>query len=159
MNAAQGLPIITDERLMEINGGEWEGRRWADLPSLYPREAEDWIKAPHTFRAPGGEPMAEVQARMVSAVTDISRACEGMTAAVCSHGCAIRCLDCWAQGLPLERLREVEWCDNTGVMLLEMTDGSPRVVFRNDISHVPEQYSTFAKQLWWKNKDEMNYDQ
>lgn len=153
------LPIIRDCRLMEIDGGEWEGKRWADLPSLYPREAEDWIKDPHLFCAPGGEHMADVITRMAAAITDIAHECEGKTAAVCSHGCAIRCLDCWAQELPIERLREVEWCDNTGVMLLEMTEGKPHVVFRNDISHVPAEFSTFAKQLWWKNKDEMNYDQ
>lgn len=166
VNKHHGLDIIPDSRLMEINGGEWEGKRWADLPSLYPKEAEDWVKAPHLFCPPGGERMPDVQARMISAVTEIAARHEGQAVAVCSHGCAIRCLTCWAMGFPLDRLREVGWCDNTAVMLLGIDCGEhdgadiiPDIIYENDISHLPEEYSTFARQLWWKNKDEMNFDQ
>ena len=38
VNKHHGIDIIYDERLIEINGGVWEGKSWADLPTLYPVE-------------------------------------------------------------------------------------------------------------------------
>ena len=38
VNKYHGLPIIRDEGLIEVDGGVWEGKPWADLPKLYPVE-------------------------------------------------------------------------------------------------------------------------
>ncbi|MDE6747219.1 MAG: histidine phosphatase family protein, partial [Oscillospiraceae bacterium] len=42
VNRHHGLPIIEDERLIEIDGGVWEGKPWAELPVLYPVEYDLW---------------------------------------------------------------------------------------------------------------------
>lgn len=145
------LPIATDERLMEICGGHWEGQPWDELPSLYPEENRLWEDEPWNFEPEGGEPMRSVYARMREVISEIARRHAGGQVCVVSHGCAIRNFLCWAQGWPLERLGEVPWCDNTAVSVIDF-DGafSPHVVLMGDASHLKGGLSTIEKQDWWK---------
>lgn len=160
VNRYHGLPMQVESGLREINAGHWEGKRWADFPTLYPEEARDWNLTPWNFAPEGGETMREVFARMVNAVLGIVHKEQGRTVAVVSHGCAIRNLLCYAHGWPIERLNEVEWCDNTAVSVLEFAqDGSVTVILENDASHLNEDLSTFARQEWWKkeNREQLKF--
>jgi len=95
---------------------------------------------------------------MSAAILDIAARHGGQTVAIATHGCALRTLICWAKGWPLERLNEVEWCDNTGVNIIDIEDGQPTIIVEGDISHLSHELSTFAFQRWWKEKDSMIYD-
>lgn len=152
--AARGgrrLPIHTDERLMEICGGHWEGKPWDDLPGLFPTENHVWENEPWNFEPEGGEPMRSVYARMHTVVGEIARRYAGRTVCVVSHGCAIRNFLCWAQGWPIERLSEVPWVDNTAVSIIDFDDAfSPHVVRLGDNSHLKGGLSTIEKQNWWQ---------
>ena len=151
VNRHHGLPVMLDDRLMEINGGLWEGRPWAELPALFPQASADWQEAPWRFSAPEGEAMTAVYERMRRALTDIAAAHPGGTVAAASHGCAIRNALCWAHGWPIEHLNEVAWCDNTAVAVLEFDGTQPRLGLFNDASHLNEDLSTLSKQAWWKD--------
>ena len=150
VNRYHRLPIHTDGRLMEINGGHWEEKPWEALPELYPSEWEDWSERPWRFEAEGGEPMREVYRRMAEALTDIAAAHPGEAVAAASHGCAIRNALCWASGRPIERLLEIPWCDNTAVTVLEFQEGRPVIRLANDNGHLDEELSTLSKQSWWR---------
>ena len=90
IDRAAGLPIVTDDDLMEINGGVFEGVPFAELPLRFPVEEARWDNEPWAFEAPGGESMRSVYERMRGAIGRIVRAHAGGTVAVASHGCAIR---------------------------------------------------------------------
>lgn len=151
VNRHHHLPIQTDDRLMEINGGVWEGKPWASLPARCPLQSRKWLKKPWDFHPRKGEAMRQVYARMGAALSDIAAAHPGQAVAVASHGCAIRNALCWAKGWPIERLNDEGWCDNTAVSVLEFDEaGRVRVVSENDNSHLSGEVSTFAKQTWWK---------
>lgn len=157
VNAYHGLPIQTSENLKELDGGEWEGLRWAVLPDLYPSLAYTWNMAPWDFEAPGGETMRHLSERISGEAARIARDNPGGTVAVITHGCAIRALLCSAKGYPLERLNDVEWCDNTAVTVLRYADdGSVSVACENDASHLPADISTLGKQSWWKKEAREN---
>ena len=150
IDGARGLPITQDRRLMEIDGGVWEGKPWKALPLLYPIQSLKWSRSPWDFHPRRGEAMREVFARMAEVLTEIAAAHPDGTVAVASHGCAIRNALCWAKGWPIERLNEVAWCDNTGVSVLRFDEGRVQLVMENDNTHLSEGISTFAKQTWWK---------
>ncbi len=154
INKYHNLPIQIDARLIEINGGVWEGLSWAELPTLYPDEMEHWNKRPHEFAPPGGESMREVYARMWNGVTDMVRNNPNKTVCITSHGCAIRNFLCRAMGLPIEQLNEIEWCDNTAVSMIDFDEElNCKVVMMNDASHLTPETSIFMNQSWWKLDD------
>lgn len=155
INRGRGLEIQTDERLIEINGGKWEGVMWESFPELFPEETELWERDPANFVAPDGESMREVYERMSQAISDIAYRHPDSVVAVASHGCAIRCLLCWLNGKPLEQLSTIHWCDNTAVTAVDFDyDGRCRIVFENDASHLDYELSTTAHQAWWRESEE-----
>lgn len=152
----KAIPLYIEDRLIEIDGGDWEDGPWEEFPRKFPRESRDWVYAPGRFVAPRGEAMAAVYARVSAALREIAAHNPQGCVAVVSHGCAVRNALCFAKGLPLDRLQEVGWCDNTGVCALrwDVTDGGVAVVrevaYENDVSHLDAPPSTREKHAWWK---------
>ena len=63
----------------------------------------------------------------------------GKTIAAATHGGVIRCLICRLTKGSIYYLNEINWSINTAITLLEFDDKlNPRVVYINDISHLPE---------------------
>lgn len=150
INRFHHLPIHTKRGLMEICGGSWEGKPWADFPVIDPRQSYYWDYEPHKFSPQGGETMQEVYGRVWEAVLEIVKENPGKTVCVTSHGCAIRNLLCRAAGYPIEQLGEVDWCDNTAISIIDFDRAlQPRITVQNDASHLSAEVSTFAKQDWW----------
>ena len=149
-----GLEIKLDARLAEIHGGCWEGKRWGDFPALYPQESYLWNQEPWKFHPDGGESMAEVYSRIWEAATEIAARHFGQSVLIASHGCAIRNLLCHAHGWPIERLNDVDWCDNTAISVIVFDRSmQPEILLENDSSHLAEHLSTFAKQSWWRKEN------
>ncbi|MBI4740437.1 MAG: alpha-ribazole phosphatase family protein [Betaproteobacteria bacterium] len=58
-----------DDRLMEIDFGEWEGRRW---PEIGRAAIDAWAADVLHFAPPGGESAATLQARAIDCVSGLS---------------------------------------------------------------------------------------
>ena len=151
VNRRLQLPIIERENIIEINGGVWEGKLWTEIERDYPTEHNLWKNDMKRFEIEGGERMAEVYERMKSAITDIVRENQGKTAVVVSHGCALRNYLSYAEFGSADRLGDVGWSDNTAVSLIEYDDNfTPKIIFKNDSSHLPPEASTLAFSRWSK---------
>ncbi len=146
----RNLMIIDDDRLVEIDGGIWEGKRWCDLPTLDPEQSRLWVEKPCDFATQEGEPMRSVYTRMSQALLTIAEENDGKQIAIVSHGCAIRNTICFANGWPIERLHEVGWCDNTGVNQLHINNGHVEIIAENDHSHLQKQASANEQKAWWR---------
>lgn len=155
VNRYHQLPVQYMDALMEINGGVWEGKRWADLPGLYPEAYHLWQEQMHLFHIEGGESMQQVFDRMRQAVCGIAAKHPGRRIAVVSHGCAIRNFLCYAAGDDISRLDQVGWADNTAVSRVDFDEtGCCRLIFKNDASHLPPALSTLAKSRWCRHDGE-----
>lgn len=149
VNKYHDLPIIRDDSLIEINGGVWEGKPWADLPMLYPLEYDLWHNKMQNFYIAEGEKMTEVFDRMKNAVNKIAAENDGRTIAVVSHGCALRNFLCYAMGKPISALKDVGWSDNTAVSLVEYGEnGVPKIIFKNSNDHLTGELSTLSGSKW-----------
>ena len=153
VNEYHHLPIQIDDQIIEIRAGEWEGKRFADFPVLFPKEMDLWDHNPAAFVAPGGESMQSVYDRMVGFVKKKAVEYPGKTIIVASHGCAIRNLLCWADGLGFENLKNEVWCANTAVNIIDVDEAlEPHLVLKNDIAHLPEALQTLSFQKWNSDK-------
>jgi broad specificity phosphatase PhoE len=97
--AAWDLPVTLDERLAERSFGEWEGRPWAELwPTVTARERGEpaaWA----AFTPPGGEPLAEVAARVRACVRELTAA-PGRRVLAVTHAGPLRLAVGFALDLP-----------------------------------------------------------
>jgi broad specificity phosphatase PhoE len=78
-----GLPILTDDRLVEA-ANHFEGLRFGVGDGAL-RQPQHWVYLRNPFRPSWGEPYAEVAARVLAAVRDAAAAARGHEAVCVSH--------------------------------------------------------------------------
>jgi probable phosphoglycerate mutase len=120
--AATGLTPIEEPGLLEADVGEWTGRTLASLARL--KEWRGVHGSPSTFRFPGGESLAELQARVVAVLDRVHAAHPAGTVACFSHADPIRLGLVFALGAPLDAFGRV--VVGTGsISALRFTTGRP----------------------------------
>lgn len=144
------LDIELDKRLREISLGVCEGMSFGDMRKFDPEQMDFFNNDPGKWHCEGSETFSDCTARMFAAVTEIAEKNEGKTVAVVSHGMAIRSLLAHLFGIKSEDIPKLQHGDNTAVSLLTYENGKFEVVYYNDNSHLPEELSTFSKQMWWR---------
>ena len=85
-----GREVRADERLKEVDVGEWQDRLKADVERDDPDAWAAFRRAGDEFRFPGGESFAEQQERVVAALVDITQRGELPALVVCHRG-VVRC--------------------------------------------------------------------
>ena len=96
------VPVASEPALIEIDMGEWTGRElgsFGDDPAW-----RAWNAHRATARIPGGESMAEAQARIVAHLVATAARHDGRTVAMVSHSDVIRAAIAHALGLSLDNL-------------------------------------------------------
>jgi probable phosphoglycerate mutase len=120
--AATGLTPIEEPGLLEADVGEWTGKTLASLARL--KEWRGVHGSPSTFRFPGGESLAELQARVVAVLDRVHAAHPGGTVACFSHADPIRLGLVFALGAPLDAFGRVV-VDTGSISALRFTTGHP----------------------------------
>lgn len=85
-----------DERLLEMDFGSWEGRRWDDIPRA---ELDAWAADVAGYAPPGGESPRQLQRRALDFVAGLAVP----EAVIVTHAGVIRTLLAHWQGLPPEQ--------------------------------------------------------
>jgi alpha-ribazole phosphatase len=116
--ALHDRPVI-DARLVEMNFGDWEMRRWDDIPR---GEVDAWAADPVGFAPPGGESATAMRARVATFLSELPD-----TAVVVAHGGVLRA--CGGELVQVEEWHTLHF-DYGTVSLIE--DG--RLVWHN-VSH------------------------
>jgi broad specificity phosphatase PhoE len=128
-------PVIHDADLREMFLGAWEGKTVAEIRAAFPGRYEQWLADPLAFPPPGGEGLRAFERRVIGAMQRMQHGHPGEDLMVISHGGVIKALLCFALGLDgryLFRLKQ----DNTAVSLIELDQGSRRVLLVNDTCHL-----------------------
>jgi probable phosphomutase (TIGR03848 family) len=133
LTEALSLEPLIDERLAEVDYGEWTGRKIGELA----KEPLWRVVQAHPSAAvfPGGEGLAQVQARAVTAVREHDRrlATEHGGDALwvaCTHGDVIKALIADAYGIHLDGFQRVT-ADPASVSVIRYTELRPFVLHVN----------------------------
>jgi len=145
-----GLPINISDNLKEINGGDWEGQKWEDLPTKWPNQFDTWENMPHVHSMPNGETMEQFHNRLVVEIKHIISKNEGKVICIVTHGTAIRALLCYFTGCGLESMVDIEWCDNTSITTVDFYNHDQisnfEIICRGDDFHLD---NDGLKSAWW----------
>ena len=92
---ALGCPVTEDERWIELDYGEFEGRPLGDVP------AEEWAKWRQDidYTPPGGESLASLGRRVRSACDDLAATARERDVVVVSHVSPVKAALAWALGV------------------------------------------------------------
>ena len=102
---AKGLRVRIDKGLLECDFGEWTGEELKKLMKL-----PEWgtvIRAPSTFRFPGGESFNEMQVRIVSAIDRLRSAHKGGVVVCVSHADPIKAAVAHAMGTHIDLFQRI----------------------------------------------------
>lgn len=103
-----GLPLDFEGRFREMHFGAWEGRTAAELMETRPEELGLFWQDPRHNGVPGGESLDAFEERVLAAWHDAALRHAGQRLLLVTHAGVIRLLLCHVQGLPGERLLDIE---------------------------------------------------
>lgn len=83
------LPLSVDERLCELDFGEWEGKSHRVIEQEHPERYRRWLRDYETEGPPGGESATDLRRRVSEWLAERRR--EGRTVLAVTHGGVIRC--------------------------------------------------------------------
>ncbi|MFI6711661.1 histidine phosphatase family protein [Nonomuraea sp. NPDC050478] len=132
--AGRGLPVETDERLLECDYGDWTGRELKELAKdpLWP------VVQAHPSAAvfPGGEAMTAMQHRAVAAIRGWNRRLgEKAVYLACSHGDVIKAIVADALGLHLDQFQRIT-ADPAALTVIRYAPLRPFVLKLNDMGEL-----------------------
>lgn len=127
------LPLVQDERLVEVDFGSAEGLTRDDMRSRFPDALDAFLAKPGTTPLPNGESGTDAVARALPAIRDICDALPNGRVLVVMHSTLMRLLLCRFLGLNLDRYRRalpsVRNCAMTAFRLPD--DGEPELLAFN----------------------------
>jgi isoleucyl-tRNA synthetase len=83
LQAATGAEVVYDDRLVEVNAGEFEGKTWADYHQYMKMQTEEyWL----IHAVPGGESLGDVRRRAGSLLYDLETKYQGKNILIITHG-------------------------------------------------------------------------
>ncbi|MFU8826587.1 MAG: histidine phosphatase family protein [Brevefilum sp.] len=116
-----GLPVATNEGLLEIDYGQWQGKSIKQL-----RRTKLWKavqESPDGFRFPEGESFHEAQSRVAQALEALSQAYAAKDLVVCvSHCDVIRLVVAYFLRMPLNAFQRLH-IDTASVTALHLAEG------------------------------------
>lgn len=99
LHAAGWRAARVDARLAEMHFGQWEGRRWSDIPR---EQIDAWSADIAGYRPPGGENVEDLARRAAAALRELMAAHAGAPAlAVITHAGVLQTAPRMLAGQPL----------------------------------------------------------
>ena len=157
------VPLVPEPGLLEIGQGEWEGLPGAEIVERWGDLLETWRRDPLAAWAPGGESLAEVDARVRLALrvlladlatvasepeTDRSQVLgyadpiqDDPWSIVVAHDGVFKVTLLALLDLPLARFWTLPFA-LCGISIVEIRDGRPRLRLHNGTDHLAELQST-----------------
>lgn len=124
-----GLPVETDERIIEMDYGAWDGTPLAEVPIETWRA---WRTDPE-FRPPDGESLRDVSRRVGAAMGEWLTADEPIIAV--THVSPIKAALTWALGAP-DQMTWRMFVEVASISRIGLRQGAPCMLGFNDTTHL-----------------------
>lgn len=136
LDGKRDTPIVYDERLKEINMGEWEGMRSETVKEEHPEYYDKFWNSPDRYEPKTGESYHDVTDRILDALEDIVKADSDETVLIITHGCASRIILSYFEQKPLSELWNTPTLKETNLSLVEVDEEQCNILMYGDTSHL-----------------------
>lgn len=141
------LPTNPDSDLREIFAGDWEGAVYDDLPKQFPASFHTWLTDIGNAVCDGGESVAHLQERVLTALRRIAAGHDGQTVVIATHATPIRALQCFCEEKPLSDMKTVPWVSNASITVVECEPGALRLLEVGKDDHLGPKRTAFPKKI------------
>ena len=141
-----GVPLYREDRVIEIDHGEWSGMLVDEVKEKYPEQFRMWIEEPHRVKFDGGESLEDVFSRVKDFLNTLKDKHKDETVVVVSHTVPIRCMYCALLGVDLSKFWSFG-CDNASYSVVSMEEERNVIQKLNITCHLGELYVEAHKAL------------
>ncbi len=131
-----GLEPILDERLVELDYGQWEGKTLAEIVTNHPETLRAWEADPGQIAPPEGESGLEAQQRVVSFLDFLAAKHPQGPVLVAFHKTVCRLAICYALGMSPSEYRRRLIVDNAALSIIQTRPDGWQLITFNDTSHL-----------------------
>lgn len=142
------IPIQSTPQLREIFAGDWEGKTYDRLEREYADSYGVWRTQIGLAQCPGGESVAQLQARINACVQGIVARHSGETVCIATHATPIRVMECIWTDTPLSQMHTIPWVSNASVTIAVYDDaGKGSLIHRDLHNHLGDLHTVLAKNV------------
>jgi len=131
-----GLQPVLDDRLVELDYGEWEGKSLADILRNDPETYRAWDADPAQIAPPGGESGLAAQQRIVSFLDFLAAKHPQGHALVVFHKTVCRLAICHVLGMSASEYRRRLILSNAALSIIQSQPWGWQLMSYNDTSHL-----------------------
>jgi len=130
-----GLEVKKLSEIIDIDYGQWQGLSLEEAAARDGELYKKWLHSPHQVKFPGGESLAEVRDRVVSALERLTAEHNKQTISLVSHKVVCQVMVLSLLGLELSHFWDVTQ-DICAVNYFEVRGGIPSALLINDTCHL-----------------------
>jgi alpha-ribazole phosphatase len=131
-----GLEPAVDDRLVELDYGEWEGKTLEEIIKNDPKTFRAWETDPGEVAPPGGESGLEAQQRVVPFLDSLAAKHRKGQVAVVFHKTVCRLAICHVLGMSPSNYRRRLIMENGSLSIIQSGEDDWQLITYNDTSHL-----------------------
>lgn len=131
-----GLQPVPDQRLVELDYGQWEGKTSAEIMENDPKTFRAWDADPAQVAPPGGESGLEAQQRVVAFLDFLAAGHPQGHVLVVFHKTVCRLAICHALGMSPSEYRRRLILNNAALSIIQARPYGWQLITFNDTSHL-----------------------
>jgi probable phosphoglycerate mutase len=129
------VPFHTENALLEIHHGDWQGLYSPDVKARYGTELREWQLYPTRSQMPNGESFSNILKRVVDFKERIEADHTGETILLSTHDVVVKILVADALGINMDRINRL-WITNASISVIEYGNDLPYLVSLSEACHL-----------------------
>ncbi|MED3552449.1 histidine phosphatase family protein [Cytobacillus praedii] len=129
------IPIETDERLMEIALGEWQGKTEEEIKALFPAQYDLYWNYPSMYENQEGESFMDVMDRVASFLKELVDTTPVGNVLVITHGVVLKTLYLLCRNAPIDRLWDPPFMHGTSLTIVKLHNGKKELMLEGCMAH------------------------
>jgi len=135
-----GVEPDTTPLLRELDFGKWEGRKWSDVASRYPKDIEKLLNSDPSFSPPGGDSLESLNERIQQAISEFDLLSSTKTTVVVSHDGTLRAMIAQLLGWNLQNMGNLSLFVG-GISVISTQTETPKLELLNYYDHLSSSYA------------------
>nr|WP_295972836.1 histidine phosphatase family protein [uncultured Bacillus sp.] len=135
LRGERSIPIIQDERIMEMGMGPWQGMTKGEIRMQYPNEYDWFMTRPELYQIAGAETFFDMRKRADDFLSDMTNGTLDGNILIVSHGLLIKSLFTIFKEIDVKDIWKEPTVEGTSLSIVKIDQGKIEWLLEGDMSH------------------------